>query len=161
MSRLFVTLLLVLSTILVLAGCADTVTPLPTPTPEPTADPTTTPLSIKLLEKGCDGCVRINQNFDFLYELRNNTDKDIQSFAGNVFFTDDRSGEQIKGVRLVYDGGLAAGETKRFTHFVQFDNFSETDLALRDLPKDATRLRFEIKEITFTDGTVQQFPSET
>lgn len=148
---------LLLSIGVFLCGCgevAPTVTPVP---PEPTADPSTTPVSVRLLAKKCEACFGSPHNFEFTYELANNTGKDIGTFTANVFFSDGQ-GNRLKAAQLFYDAGMGPGEKKRFVHFLEYRHFSKTDPILRDLPSEGVRVSFEMKEITFRDGTSQQYP---
>ena len=148
---------LLISMVAFLAGCGDLAPTATRTPPEPTADPKITPVSARLLAKKCDTCFGSPHNFEFTYELANNTGKDIGVFTAHIFFSDGQ-GNRLKAAQLLYDAGLGAGEKKRFVHFIEYRHFSKTDPTLRDMPGKDVRVTVEMKEITFRDGTSQQYP---
>lgn len=82
----------------------------------------------------------------------NTTDKAVTGVQGVIRFMDVFDNE-IKKVNVSYDKGIPAGESKTWEGFIDYNQFMDSDVKLRDI--DFTNLKYvwETDTIVYSDGT--------
>lgn len=82
----------------------------------------------------------------------NTTDKALTGIQGVIRFMDVFDNE-IKKVNVSYDKGIAAGETKTWEGFIDYNQFMDSDLKLRDIEFANLKYAWETDTIVYQDGT--------
>lgn len=88
----------------------------------------------------------------FTFQFVNNTDKDIEGVKGLISFN-DLFGDQIKRVNISYDEGIKAGETKLYRASLDYNQFMDEDIKLRQTELDKLKYEWEVQTIIYTDGS--------
>lgn len=108
-------------------------------------------LSVTVYEKGFT-----SENFQdyitmkFAYE--NHTDKPIRGFKGDIEF-DDLFGDKIKVSSLTEDEPLAAGQTRRVSKTLNYNQFIDADKKLRSTELSNLKIVWKPSQILFVDGS--------
>lgn len=84
--------------------------------------------------------------------FRNLTPKDISGFKGVLEFK-DMFDDPIKSVNLSYDQGVKAGQVKKWTGSLDYNQFIPADSKFRDVAADKVHFKFVPQAIHFADGT--------
>jgi hypothetical protein len=92
----------------------------------------------------------------FTFQFVNKTEKDIEGVKGVIHFN-DIFGDQIKRVNISYDEGIKAGETKLYRASVDYNQFMEEDITLRQTELEKLKYEWEVQTIIYTDGTQDKF----
>lgn len=92
----------------------------------------------------------------FTFKFTNTTNKDIEGVKGTIEFN-DLFGDRIKGVSLSYDEGIKAGESKLYRASVDYNQFMEDDVLLRQTELSKLKYKWDINTIVYTDGTQDVF----
>lgn len=88
----------------------------------------------------------------FTFKFTNNTDKDIEGVQGTINFM-DLFGNSIKQVKLTYDDGLKAGESKLYSATVDYNQFMDEDIKLKNTDLAKLKYEWDTDMIIYTDGT--------
>jgi hypothetical protein len=92
----------------------------------------------------------------FTFKLTNTTDKDIEGVKGLIVMR-DLFGDQITGVTFSYDKGIKVGESKLYNATVDYNQFMEKDIKLRQTPLEKMKYEWSVNTIVYTDGTQESF----
>ncbi|MCC6290855.1 DUF2939 domain-containing protein [Candidatus Nomurabacteria bacterium] len=85
-------------------------------------------------------------------QLNNLTGKDIQGVKGSIVIK-DLFGDAIKHIDISYDGGLKQGESKLYSIGVEYNQFMEEDIKLRQTALEKLQYDWEPSTIIYEDGT--------
>lgn len=88
----------------------------------------------------------------FTLKLTNNTDKDIEGIKGFIVMN-DLFGDQITGITLTYDKGILAGESKLYNASVDYNQFMDKDIKLKQTPLEKIKYEWSVQSIIYTDGS--------
>lgn len=92
----------------------------------------------------------------FTFKFINNTDKDIAGVKGYLVLN-DLFGDQIKGVNLSYDEGILAGKTTLYRASIDYNQFIDEDIKLRQTELSKLKYTWEVNTIIYADGTEEGF----
>jgi hypothetical protein len=92
----------------------------------------------------------------FTFKFTNTTGKDIEGIKGTIEFN-DLFGDRIKGVSLSYDEGIKAGESKLYRASLDYNQFMDDDVKLRQTELVKLKYNWDLSTIIYTDGTVENF----
>ena len=81
----------------------------------------------------------------------NTSDRDIRGFKGDMVF-DDLFGDPIMRVSLKEDDVLKAGQSRRVSRTIDYNQFRDSDQRLKSTQLDNLSIRWEPETILFTDG---------
>ena len=92
----------------------------------------------------------------FTFQFINNTDKDIEGVKGVISFN-DLFGDQIKRVNISYDEGIKAGETKLYRASLDYNQFMDEDMKLRQTELEKLKYEWEVQTIIYADGNQENY----
>lgn len=92
----------------------------------------------------------------FTFNFTNNTDKDIEGIKGYVNLN-DLFGDRIKRVSFSYDEGIKAGESKLYRASIDYNQFIDEDIKLKQTELAKLKYDWEITTIIYTDGTQESY----
>lgn len=92
----------------------------------------------------------------FTFEFTNNTEKDIEGVKGSVIFK-DLFDDQIKHVTLSYDEGIPAGESTLYRASIDYNQFMDSDIELRNIELAKMKYDWVVDTIIYTDGTRETY----
>lgn len=92
----------------------------------------------------------------FTFQLSNRTKKDVEGVKGQVVFN-DLFGDQIQRISLSYDEGIPAGETKLYRASIDYNQFIDDDVALRQADLSRVKTEWDVNTIIYTDGSQETF----
>ena len=96
--------------------------------------------------------VDYQDNIEFTFKFTNTTSKDITGIKGVITFS-DFFGDPINTVKLSYDEGIKAGESKLYRASVDYNQFIDEDVKLRQTDLSKLKYRFDLSTIIYSDGT--------
>src|SRR5690606_17083335 len=88
----------------------------------------------------------------YKFIIQNKTDKNIRAIKGSVTFT-NLFDETIKSLNLVYDQPLAAGLEETYIAQTDYNQFIDSDKALRNKDLKDMKVIWKPEKIIFEDGT--------
>ena len=95
-------------------------------------------------------------NIAFTVTLTNKTEKDINGVKGVVTFR-DMFGDQIQRVQLSYDQAIEAGASKEYRAAIDYNQFMDEDIKLRNTDLSRLQHNFAVSSIVYADGTQEDF----
>lgn len=97
------------------------------------------------------------QNYiTFTFKFTNKTDKDIEGVKGQVTLN-DLFGDNIQQLSLSYDEGIAAGESRLYKATVDYNQFIDDDIKLRNTDLSKIKYDLDVGTIIYTDGTQETY----
>ena len=87
------------------------------------------------------------------FAFQNNTEKDILAFTGIMIFN-DLFNKEIKKLSLTYDDGIRANSTVHWDATTDYNQFRDSDKALRNKELSKIKLVWIPEKIIFKDGTI-------
>jgi hypothetical protein len=110
-------------------------------------------VGLEITKKGFYSANFQSQN-TFTFEFTNNTGKDVDGVQGTLAFS-DLFGNPIQQIKVSYDEGIKAGEVKSYAAGVDYNQFIDKDIKLRDT--DLTKLKYDwqVDTIVYSDGTTE------
>lgn len=93
---------------------------------------------------------------NFTFQFTNNTDKDVEGIKG-VITLKDLFGDQIKRVTISYDEGVAVGESKLYRASLDYNQFMDDDIKLRNTDLAKMKYEWEVSTIIYSDGTQESY----
>lgn len=88
----------------------------------------------------------------YKFAFKNKTDKDILALTGVMIFN-DLFDKKIKELSLTYDDGVAANSTIQWDATTEYNQFIDSDKALKNKDLDKIKLVWVPEKIIFKDGT--------
>ena len=88
----------------------------------------------------------------FTFKFENNTDKDIEGVQGTINFM-DLFGNSIQQIRLSYDKGILAGESKLYDATVDYNPFIDTDIKLKNIELSKMKYEWDVNTIIYSVGS--------
>lgn len=88
----------------------------------------------------------------YKFAFKNKTDKDILALTGVMIFN-DLFDKEIKKLSLTYDDGVAANSTIQWDATTDYNQFIDSDKALKNKELDKIKLVWVPEKIIFKDGT--------
>ena len=108
-------------------------------------------LRVTIYEKGFTS-VDLQDYITMKFAYENHTDKQIRGFKGEIEF-DNLFGDKIKTSTLAEDEPLAAGQTRRVSKTLNYNQFMEQDKKLRSTELSNLKIIWKPSQILFADGT--------
>lgn len=93
---------------------------------------------------------------NFTFQFTNNSNKDIEGIKG-VITLQDLFGDQIKRVNLSYDEGVVIGESKLYRASLDYNQFMDDDIKLRNTDLAKMKYEWEVTTIIYSDGTQESY----
>lgn len=113
-------------------------------------------LSVGLVSKGFHEADYMNQEYQskilITFVLKNLTKKGIRSIKGMTHF-ENSVGDDIRAVSFVYEDGLGPNETATYDGTLDFNQFDQSAVRLREADLRNVHLRWEPQVIIFQDGS--------
>ena len=99
------------------------------------------------------GYVEVNYSdyITYTFTFKNKTDKNISGVKGLVTFY-DMFDEEIKGLRLSYDGGVKAGQTINYNAQTDYNQFIDEDVKLKNTKLEKMKVVWQPEQLIFSDG---------
>jgi len=94
----------------------------------------------------------ITMTFKFI----NNTDKDIKGVEGTITFYDIFD-NKISETGLGYDEGIPANESSVWKSGMNYNEFMEENVKLKNTELENLKYKWEVKTIIYSDGTKETF----
>ena len=91
----------------------------------------------------------------FTFKFTNNTNKDIEGVQGVINFM-DLFGNSIQRIELSYDGGIKAGESKLYDATVDYNQFIDEDIKLKNTELSKLKYDWDVDTIIYTDGSKEE-----
>lgn len=92
---------------------------------------------------------------EFTLKLTNNTEKDITGVKGTITFM-DLFGDTIDGANLSYDEGIKVGESKLYLAGIDYNQFIDESIELRQIDLENLKYEWEVNTIIYADGTTEE-----
>jgi len=86
----------------------------------------------------------------FIFE--NKGSRDIKAFKGEAIFK-DAFGEAIKTSNLVYDGGIKAGQRKKWYGDIRYNRFMNDQVRFKNTELENMKFEWRPEAIIFSDGS--------
>ncbi len=83
--------------------------------------------------------------------------KDLAGVKGTIAFQ-DLFDDEIKRVGFSYDDGLRAGKTATWSGSLDYNQFMDSDVKLRNTPLEKMTVRWEPEVLIYTDGAKLRLP---
>ena len=113
-------------------------------------------LSVGLVSKGFHDADYTNQEYQskilITFVLKNRGKKAIRSFKGVTHFQNS-VGDDIRAVSFVYEQGLMPGESALYNATLDFNQFEQSAVQLKEAELRNIHLRWEPQVIVFDDGS--------
>lgn len=87
-------------------------------------------------------------------KFTNRTDKDIRGVEGTLT-TYDIFGNKIKSINISYDKGIPKNGSKVWESGVEYNQFSNEDVKLKDTDLQDLKYKWEVSTIVYADGTTE------
>jgi hypothetical protein len=89
------------------------------------------------------------------FEFQNNTDKDVRGVQGTLKLF-DIFGDRISRVSLSYDEGIPAGQQQIYEAGTDFNQFSDSDVKLKETKLENLEFEWEIDSVIYADGSQEE-----
>ncbi len=111
-------------------------------------------VDLKILKKGfTDGDYQ--DSISMSLELTNNSGKELDGVKGTIRIQ-DLFGDHIKSIGISYDDGLKISEVKLYSVYLEYNQFIDSDIELRNIDLAKMNYEWEVETLVYTDGTVEQ-----
>lgn len=90
----------------------------------------------------------------FTFKFTNNTNKNIEGVQGTINFM-DLFGNSIQRIQLSYDKGIKAGESKLYDATVDYNQFMDEDIKLKNTELSKLKYEWDVNTIVYTDGSTE------
>jgi hypothetical protein len=112
------------------------------------------PVALNITDKGfVDGTFQ--QQVTMKFEFQNNTDKDVRGVQGTLKLF-DIFGDRITEVGLSYDEGIPAGQQQTYEAGTDFNQFSDSDVKLKETKLENLEFEWEIDSVIYADGSEEE-----
>jgi len=112
-------------------------------------------VGLEITKKGFSSGDFIEYN-TFTFKLTNTTDKNIQGVKGAII-VNDLFGDQITGFTFSYDEGVNTGESKLYNVVLDYNQFINEDIKLKQTALSKINYEYQIQTIIYTDGSEENF----
>jgi len=89
-------------------------------------------------------------------KFTNKTDKNIKGVEGSLNFYDIFD-KEIKKVSIAYDKGISASQSKVWNSGIEYNQFINEDVKLKDAELKDLKYKWELKTIVYEDGNKETF----
>lgn len=118
------------------------------------------PMSVELIEKGFhESNYKMHDYTEavtFAVSFSNRSNKAIRAFDGILTFNDLLDNE-ILGAKVAINEPVAVNSSLRWDGQLDYNQFMASHRRLRDEDQSNLRIRFNVRKILFSDGTVQNY----
>jgi hypothetical protein len=87
-----------------------------------------------------------------VYNLTNNTNKNIRGIEADVMINNKINGNEVKKVKVYYEGNIPAGGTVGYKALYPYNKFSDKDIALKNVDLKDIKYDSSVLIIMYTDG---------
>ncbi len=88
----------------------------------------------------------------FTFKFTNTTNKNIEGFEGDIVIR-DLFGNVIKEAEISYDEGIKAGESLPYNAWLDYNQFMDEDVKLKQTDLSKLRFDWQVTTIIYEDGT--------
>lgn len=112
-------------------------------------------ISAALLDKGF-ATENYRESNTLKISFENKSGRDVRAFEGFAVLS-DLLGNQIKRVKLSDNDPRWEGNKLLWAGSIQYNQFMQDDIRLKDTSFDSLKMSFELKKILYADGELQEF----